>query len=160
MSEKYPNALWLWARGNPLAGYRDETTGMFYFASTPEILSGALTRSGIKAKKIGALADGRLLCLKVTKKGLFKGTYARLAIKVRKPQKPVVNRHPLIGMPNHDVIDLRKPCKGCNRHPDHCICGQRRLTDQDLFERAGYAMTDEGWKLWKEQGRRIKKLLH
>jgi glucosamine 6-phosphate synthetase-like amidotransferase/phosphosugar isomerase protein len=98
ISEKYPDTMWLWRRGNPLAGIRDEKTGAFYFASTPEMLTRALRESGITVKKIGELADGKILCLQA-KKGKLHGTFGKLAIRRSKKQKPIVNTLPFIGMP-------------------------------------------------------------
>ena len=102
ISEKYPDALWLWTRGNPLAGYRDDTTGAFIFASTPSLLTLALGQSNITPKKIGALADGRLICLKV-KNGKMHGAFGKLKTYRRARQKPIHNDLPLIGMPRSDL---------------------------------------------------------
>ncbi len=137
ISERYPNTLWLWRDNNPLHVVRDPFSGAFIFASTEELLRGALDRAGVYGGKISEFPNAVVARLMVVK-GEIKTSFEKLKIRKRperpakekskaKKQTPIKNEHPLIGMPAH----------------------RSQPTVPSM----------EGWEKWKEQGQEIESLL-
>ena len=156
MSEKYPDRLWLWTSGHPLAGYRDDSTGMFYFASTVSILENALIESGITPDRIGAMKDGRLLMLRATK-GKFKGTFSDLKKTAKaKKQKPLEFQHQLIGMPRPAPTESQPMTRRRAKEVAALLTPELREKFWERWkEQNKVTVTGDYWERWNNRARKL-----
>lgn len=126
ISERYPDTLWLWRSGYPLAYCHLPESDTLVFASTQPLLQAALKASGLDADEVVEFPADHAGVVTVTK-GKFNIESTRLrhhkpAQKRKKKQKPIVNKHPLIGMPVHRVVHNDQLCYDKCTAPIDCFC--------------------------------------